>query len=308
MEGTYATPEELLIYQAEPKDPQSQDDPANAWREVSNYDRALSVGQGLLEDGYSLSLQLVRALHNQLLEGVRGNDKFPGQFRRTQVQIGADARFVPPPPEHLGQCLDDFQSAIQAETTIDPLVWAFMVHYQFETIHPFTDGNGRVGRLLLSLQIFQRLRLTRPWLYMSSFFERHKDEYIEGLYKVSTEGNWGKWLHFCLLGAAEQARDAVRRIDALISARDRYRQSVGESGASARLHLIIDKLFESPMMTIPGAASLTGVTYPTAQSDINRLIALQILREGPTGRRPQYFFAPEIFRIAYVDVDSHEAQ
>lgn len=300
MEGTYATPEELLLYQAEPREPKSGNDPVNAWREVYNYGLALRAGQQLLDDGYPSSLQLIRTLHSELLRDVRGDDKSPGEFRKGQVIVGASGRYIPPPPHQLQGCLDDFERSLrEPPADIDPLLWAFMVHYQFETIHPFNDGNGRVGRLLLSLQIYKGLDLACPWLYLSAFFERHKDEYIDYMFRVSTHGDWGRWLSFCLLGAQEQANDAMERLDQLVALKERYHQEIGQSGANARIYPLLDELFETPIITIPSVVELLQVTYPTAKADIERLVTAGILRQGREDVRPMYFYSPEIMDIAY---------
>jgi Fic family protein len=151
LEGTYATPEQLLLFEIDPKEPQSPNDPESAWQEVRNYSRALDLGLRLLLER-PLTLNLIREIHRTLLMGVRGTNKDPGNFRRTQVHIGSDRRFIPPPPNEVMPCLYALETAIHQEKSIDPLIFCFMAHYQFETIHPFLDGNGRVGRLLLSLR------------------------------------------------------------------------------------------------------------------------------------------------------------
>jgi Fic family protein len=174
MEGTYATPEELLLYQMDPRDPTSREDEVNAWREVFNYGKALQLGVNLLNDGLPISLRLIRDIHRTLLSGVRGQEKRPGEFRDYQVQVGVGARFVPPPAQHLPDCLDAFEKWHHADSGTDPVIRACMAHYQFEAIHPFRDGNGRVGRLLLALTITQWMRLGSPWLYLSPFFDRHR--------------------------------------------------------------------------------------------------------------------------------------
>ncbi len=297
MEGTYATPVELLLYEAEPKEPKSERDPVNARREVSNYGQALTLGQKYLDEDRPLSLTLIKMLHSKLLGGVRGGDKQPGEFRQRQVHVGAGARFVPPPAHHLPGCLEDLESHLRNAPEIDPLIHAFMVHYQFETIHPFNDGNGRVGRLLLSLQIYKTMGLTAPWLYMSAYFEQYKDEYIDLLFRVSTHADWERWLDFCLRGAETQATDAIRRFDRLVDARRRYKDMV--KGQNARLHPIIDLLFERPVVTIPQLADYLNVSYPTAKNDVHQLLKLDILKAGPSIIRPQYFYASEIMRIVY---------
>jgi Fic family protein len=301
MEGTYATPEELLLYQMDPRDPSSDTDRANAWREVFNYGKALQIGINLLDGGLPISLRLIREIHQALLSGVRGHNRRPGEFRDCQVQIGAGARFVPPPPHCLDACLDAFEKFHHTESGIDPLIRAFMAHYQFETIHPFRDGNGRVGRLLLSLTIYQWLDLGSPWLYLSSFFERHKDEYIDRLFMVSADGRWLDWVRFCLQGVVAQCHDTIVRIDRLVALRADYLERISHSGGSARLHRILESLFASPVITVPQARDLTEVTYPTAKSDLDRLVTLGILAEGPTDMTPRFLAAPEIIAVAYGD-------
>jgi Fic family protein len=301
MEGTYATPEELLLYQIDPRDPASQDDEVNAWREVFNYGKALQLGMNLLEEGLPISLRLIRELHDALLGGGRGQDKRPGEFRDYQVQIGVGARFVPPPATRLAECLDAFEKWHHADSDIDPLIRAFMAHYQFETIHPFRDGNGRIGRLLLSLTIYDWMGLVGPWLYLSPFFERYKQDYIDHLFNVSADGRWLPWIEFCLEGVVAQSNDTLDRIDRIVALRDDFSRRVSESGGNARLSRIVEALFTSPLTTIPQAAALTEVTYPTAKSDVERLVGLGIVIEGPTARTPRYFYSPELFRIAYED-------
>jgi Fic family protein len=210
LEGTYSTPKQQLLFQIDPQYPSSASDPANADREVYNYGRALRL---YAENQYELpiSLRLIRELHKVLLEGGRGADRRPGEFRKTQNQIGHPARFVPPPPNYLPECLDNFEKYLHQESPYDPLVNAFIAHYQFEAIHPFQDGNGRVGRLLLAIVIKEWCALSDPWLYMSAFFDENRDEYIDRLFRISTEGDWEGWIEFCLRGVVFQARDTENR-------------------------------------------------------------------------------------------------
>jgi len=301
MEGTYATPEELLLYQMDPRDPTSREDQVNAWREVFNYGKALQLGVNLLNEGLPISLRLIRDIHRALLSGVRGQEKHSGEFRDYQVQVGVEARFVPPPAPRLPDCLDAFEKWHHLDSDIDPLIRACMAHYQFETIHPFRDGNGRVGRLLLALTIFQWMRLGSPWLYLSPFFDRYKDDYIDHLFNVSADGRWLPWIRFCLQGVVAQCNDTLGRIDRIVALREDFGRRVAESGGSARLSRIVEALFASPLTTIPQAATLTEVTYPTAKKDIDRLQGLGILREGPSDITPRYFYSPQLFDVAYGD-------
>jgi Fic family protein len=298
LEGTYASPKELLLFELAPQKPKSENDPANAWREVSNYSLALRQGMKLLAS-LPFCLRLIRELHATLLKGVRGKDRRPGDFRKCQVHIGSDRRFIPPPPNYLRECLDAFEKGLnQEETNYDPLVRCCLLHYQFEAIHPFIDGNGRVGRVLMSLLIYKWCGLSMPWLYMSAFFEKYKDEYIDNLFRISTEGGWERWIGFCLRGTVAQAEDSIRRCDALRKLKDRFLQTAGQM--SVRAHAIIEDLFTSPVVTVIGLSKKYSVTYPTAKADINGLLkkgVLQKIREV----KPKAYFAPDIFRIAYTE-------
>ncbi|WP_138505842.1 Fic family protein [Nostoc sp. PA-18-2419] len=301
LEGTYATPQQLLLFEIEPREPRSADDPVNAWQEVWNYNRALELGLDLLEKR-PLSLNLIRSIHQELLSGVRGFHRDPGNFRRSQVHIGSDRRFVPPPPNEIMPCLDALEKYIHKEKHIDPLIVCFMVHYQFEAIHPFLDGNGRVGRLLLSLMIYEHCKLSKPWLYLSAFFDKYKDEYVNLLFQVSAKGNWKDWIAYCLRGTIEQSRDAIRRFDMLLNLRTEYMELLAQSNGNIRLNRLIDHLFESPAITIPQLAEMCSISYPTARADIERLITVGILIESDIQERPKIYFASHILDIAYSDL------
>jgi Fic family protein len=299
LEGTYASPEELLLFELRPRLPVSRNDPANAWLEVSNYGTALREGYESLREGRPLSLTLIRQLHAWLLKGVRGEDRGPGEFRETQVHVGSDRRFVPPPPEHLRSSLDALQTHLAAGEIkgFDPLVSCYLLHYQFEAIHPFRDGNGRVGRLLLALMTWLWCRLSLPWLYMSPYFERYKDEYIDTLFRVSTDARWEEWIGFCLRGTIQQARDGIRRCSALINLRRQLRASLAEG--SIRLSQVIDQLFARPAVTIPDLARTYDVTYPTAKTDVDRLVRAAVLKHVPNTNYPKVFLCSQILEIAY---------
>ena len=300
LEGTYATPEQLLLFEIDPREPTSDRDPVGAWQEVWNYSRALELGLQILTER-PISLNLIRAMHCELLTGVRGMARDPGNFRRSQVHIGSDRRFIPPPPNEVMPCLDLLEKAIHQEKSIDSLIFCFMVHYQFETIHPFLDGNGRVGRLLLSLMIYDQYKLRKPWLYLSAFFDRYKDEYINLLFKVSSQGNWQDWIKFCLRGTIEQSKDSIRRFDELLVLRSQYMEQLKQVGGSIRLNQIIEHLFESPAITVPQLAEMCDISYPTARKDIERLVKVDILSLSNISERPQIYFAPKILEIAFND-------
>lgn len=295
LEGTVTDPQQQALFEAQPLYPLSEADPVNAFREVYNYGRALRLGQELGRE-LPLSLRLVRRLHEVLMEGVRGSDRSPGEFRRTQNQIGRPARFVPPPPLHLMDALDGFEKYLHVEGGYDPLVRAFLAHYQFETIHPFMDGNGRVGRLLLSLTICEWCKLSNQWLYMSAYFERNKDRYMELMLGVSTRGEWGEWVRFCLEGVVETAEDTLRRCDGLLRLHHEFHGRL--RGGSVRLAGIVDELFVTPVVTAAGVRDRMGVTYPTARADLVKLARLGIVRELEGAAQVTYF-CPPIYDITH---------
>jgi Fic family protein len=253
-----------------------------------------------LLDTLPLSLRLIREMHRELLTGVRGRDRAPGEFRRTQVQIGSDRRYVPPPAQELMSCLDDFEKFLNEADGIDPLIRSYLAHYQFEAIHPFIDGNGRVGRALLSLCVYNWSGLSHPWLYVSPFFDRHKDEYIDSLFAVSTDGSWNRWLGLCLRATIDVCRDAIRRCDQLVKLRAEYHAKADKH--SGRMHALIDQLFSNPFVRVTDVRSRLDVTYPTAKSDIDKLIELEILIPL-NNARPKTFFCPAIFDAAYQEDD-----
>jgi Fic family protein len=303
LEGTYATPKELLLFELpEAEDAGSstsrQEGRVNAWREVYNYRRALT--QSSEASVIDAPLFLIRQLHTVLLTGVRGYDRSPGAFRQQQVYIGADHRFVPPPPEHVSGCLEELEKFIKnADPAIPPLVRAFLVHYQFETIHPFNDGNGRVGRLLMTLMIRDLCHHRRPWLYLSAFFDRHKDEYIDRPFAVSAQDDWTGWIEFCLRATLSQAKDTFERCTKLLRLREDYRARVADR---KRLPAIVDMLFSNQYVRTSSLAKSLDVTYPTAQCDIDQLTAMGILQELP-GLFPKTYFAPHIYNVAFWEPD-----
>jgi len=297
LEGTYVTPQELLLFEMEPT---VAEDRRSDWKEVANYRKALHVGT---TSDLPISLRLIRRVHEVLLSGVRGRERAPGQFRRVQVAIGSTRRFVPPPSERLLECLDPLEKYMHAETNAyDPLVDCFLIHYQFEAIHPFVDGNGRVGRLLLAIMLQQRCGLAKPWLYLSDYFERYREEYLQHLFNVSARADWESWIDFCLHGTLTQARDTIARCDRLLKIKDEYAFRLASVGGSLRLGQIVESLFQSPYVRVADLPQRLNVTYPTARADINRLVQAGILSELPNVS-PKTFYAREIFNVAYEDIE-----
>jgi len=272
-------------------------------REVNNYVRALQEGLRRLPE-LPVSLRLMRELHAVLMEGVRGQSKHPGEFRQIANYIAPsdtvpiqEARFVPPPVPQMRQTLNELESYLHAEDRYPALVRLALVHYQFETIHPFEDGNGRLGRLLVSLLLIDWGLLSLPLLYLSAYLERHRDEYYDLLYQVSTAGAWSDWLRFFLRGVREQADAAMQLSTALIDVEDNWHGQLAKAGASARAQHLADGLFARPVLSVNDAAEVLGTSYQTARYNINKLLQLGILREASPGTRELMYVATDILDL-----------
>ena len=300
LEGTFTDPQQQILFQADPRYPTSKNDPNNAFREVFNYRRALRLRVDS-QNELPLSLRLIRELHAILMHGVRGSEQQPGEFRTIQNQIGYPARFVPPPPQNLAQTLDEFEKYLHSSPCdYDPLVKAFLTHYQFEAIHPFRDGNGRVGRLLLSWVIADWCGLSNQWLYMSPFFERRKKEYMDLMLNVSTQGAWEAWIRFCLEGVIAQSIDAEKRCDKLLALHQDFRKRL--KGGSVRLSKLVDQLFSTPVIAVNQYTKLFSVTYPTARSDLKKLESAEIVKRIEHVNQITYY-CPPIFTITFEDIE-----
>jgi Fic family protein len=306
LEGTYASAKELLLFAQSPRDAKSATDPANDWREVYNYREALRYGNNSLADR-PVSVSLIREMHAILMQGVRGKDKNPGTFRTTPVGIGTPHyRFIPPPPHFVIDLLENFAEYANGcdKRPRDKLIRPFIAHYQFETIHPFSDGNGRIGRALLALMVHRCCGHMLPWLYLSPFFERNKSEYVNRLFMVSANGEWSQWIEFCLQGTIEQAKDAINRCRMLLEIRKEYMKRI-DGFSSPRTHKIIERLFRTPILGIAELRKELGVSYQTARSDCEKLVEARILREIGN-YQPTSFVASAIFSVAYNDKPSLE--
>ena len=267
--------------------------------EVLNYVEATEQGLSRLE-ALPFSLRLVREMHATLLRGVRGREHQPGELRRTQNWIGPagatieTASFVPPPPEALGPLLSDWERFVHENRAIPVLVQNGLLHYQFETIHPFLDGNGRLGRLMIVFHLVLRDRLPRPLLYLSPYFERHRIEYYDSLQAVRERGDLDAWLRFFLNGIETQANDAVTRAERLVDLRESYRARVVASTRSQAV-AVVDQLFAYPIITAGRVESLLGVKRPTSLRLLDQLSDLEILAEmSPGPRRERRFIASEL--------------
>jgi Fic family protein len=302
IEGTITRLDQLFLFEAEPDQPAHSGDAADV-EEVRNYVRASERGLELLRQGMPLTLRVIREVHSVLMEGVRGGNKRPGEFRHVDVRIGRqtegweESRFVPPVHTALPDLLRDFERFLNTGTEWPIAVQIALNHYQFEAIHPFMDGNGRVGRLLIVLLLCGRGYLTQPLLYLSSYFEEHNDEYRDHLLAVSQRGAWPGWISFVARGIVQQARDAATRAGRLLDLWRSYQRAVGERTRAASAVRLLDELFASPFITIPNAARYLNQTYPAAQNNVEKLVEAGILREltGHTSRR--MFVADEILRL-----------
>jgi Fic family protein len=287
IEGTQATLVDLLTFEAESDEgPRSPD-----VEEVCNYLDALNFARAQLTDtsGLPLSIRLLNETHARLMQGVRGADKQPGEVRRTQNWIGGsrpgNAAFVPPPPHALGELLSAFEKYIHTGDDLPPLVRAGLLHVQFETIHPYLDGNGRIGRLLVTLLLEHWNLLTRPLLYLSLFFKRHRSDYYGRLGAVRTNGDWEGWIDFFLDGVATIADEAVTSARELFTSvtEDRSR-ALGHSGTSVAAVRLFELLPRHPVVSVAFVIRQLGVSKPTAGRAVDALEKAGVLVET-TGRK-----------------------
>lgn len=301
IEGTEATITELYEFEAE-SEASGRRRTTGDVQEVINYITAFWYGYERMES-LPISKRLLREMHGRLLAGVRGQDKNPGEFRTTQNWIGspgcllADASFVPPPVPEMEQALTDFEAYLHATEDLPPLIRLATIHCQFEMIHPFIDGNGRIGRLLISLLLVHWKLLPLPLLYLSAFFESDRDAYYDHLLATSRDGAWREWIVYFLGGVALQSRDAIERAKRLQDLQQRWRGEVTQARSSALLVRLVDSLFVSPVLTVPKAAEVMGVTYPAAKSNVEKLLALNILRPFKDGSYGRRYWAPEVLAV-----------
>jgi Fic family protein len=299
MEGTFTTVDALLLAEAGFGGEQAQ---SNDTREVFNYSVALRKAVSSLEK-IPLSLRTIRGAHGDLMRGVtrvRGAHARAGEFKEHQNWIGAAAieaaRFVPTPPSETLNCLNQLELYLhRSDRDQTPaLIDAALMHYQFETIHPFADGNGRVGRILIPVMLYERGALTHPALFLSHALERRKDDYIDCMFEVSRSGDWIAWINFFMEIVAQTCRDTIATADTLLTMRERYRKQLQEAGRSALLLSSVDRLFIHPVFSIPQLAGHLDVTYPAAQKNLNTLLRLGIVEEIDGTSHPKYFAAREI--------------
>lgn len=296
IEGTQASLGELLAAEAGAVVDRSPED----LREVGNYVVALEYGMARLSRG-RLSVDLLKELHRKLMTGVRGNLAAPGELRRTQNWIGRpgasiqQATYVPPPPDEVPRCLEAWEHFLRDES-LPPLVQIALLHFQFEAIHPFRDGNGRVGRLLITLFLIERKILPTPLLYLSAFFEATRRDYYDGLRGVQERSEWEAWLLYFLTGVAVQAEDALARAEQINGLLGKWQEQVAGGSSQAPVRLV-SLLGENPFWTVSGVARRLGVAFTTAQRAIDRLLALSILTKVGESRRDRVYCAKKLLSI-----------
>lgn len=291
IEGTQSSFTDLLLFENEA----ATNVPVQDVEEVSNYVAAMQHGLRRLRAGFPLSLRLIREIHAILLKGGRGANKTPGEFRRTQNWIGGsrpgNASFVPPPPERLMECLDSFERFLHDDRHRLPvLVDAGLVHVQFESIHPFLDGNGRVGRLLITLLLCAKGALSEPLLYPSLYLKTHRSQYYDLLQRVRTEGAWEDWLAFFLDGVADAAQEAADTAQQMLSLFAKDREKIQTLGRGAPSALRIQELMQrNPFLRIGAAAKALKLTIPTVTNALNHLVQLGIVKEISGKQRDRIF-------------------
>ncbi len=296
IEGTQASLSDLYRYEASGRREERRDAP-----EVWNYVRAVERGQELLET-LPISNRLVNEMHAVLMEGVRGEEKRAGEWRRYQVWIGAagtpieHARYVPPPHAALPDLMADWERFVNDTTSLPPLVAAALMHYQFEAIHPYADGNGRIGRALITIYLSARGELPTPLLYLSAYFERERSTYYDQLHRLSVTGEWEPWVRFFLTGVSEQAQDAIHRSERVRELHETYRLRLQEAGESANALRMLDGLFAYPYVSAPWAAKVNALTPAGATKILRRLEDVGIVEAMPD-TRPRLYVAGALIRL-----------
>ncbi|MFQ5641978.1 MAG: Fic family protein [bacterium] len=291
IEGTQSSLSDLLLFENE----EIPGVPLDDVQEVSNYVSAMNYGLERLRGGFPLSLRLIREIHDILLSKGRGSTKQPGEFRRSQNWIGGtrpgNAAFVPPPPDKVKDCMAALEKFFyEEESKLPVLIKAALIHIQFESIHPFLDGNGRLGRLLITFLLCAQGVLRQPILYLSLFFKTHRQQYYDLLQRVRENGDWEAWLEFFFTGVketSEQAAEAARRILAIFEQDRRKIEKLGRPAASAlRVHQYLQS---KPILSVPISAKDLGLSAPTVRKSVDHLVGLGILREATGKKRGKLF-------------------
>jgi Fic family protein len=289
IEGTQSTLDDVLAFEIDSDRSKLPDD----IEEVVNYVNAMNHGLARLQT-LPLSSRLLREIHGKLLAGGRGSEKSPGEFRHSQNWIGggprlADATFIPPPPHEMTAALGELERFLHDPGGLDPLIVCALAHAQFETIHPFLDGNGRVGRLLITFLLCHAEVLRRPVLYLSHYLKQHRGTYYDRLMAIRYEGDWEGWLRFFLTGVATVAREAEQTARRIVELREQLRHTAQSADMSVNALKLLDHLFEQPVINVKAAQERLDVSFPAANGMIRDLQKVGVLTEVTGGRRNRMF-------------------
>jgi Fic family protein len=306
IEGTQSTLDDVLAFEIDPDRPSLPRD----IKEVVNYVNALDFGLRRLES-LPLSLRLLREIHERLMTGTRGGGKSPGEFRRSQNWIGgrtlSDAAFIPPPEHEMRTALGNLERFLHDSGGLDPLITCALTHAQFETIHPFLDGNGRMGRLLITFLLCHEKVLQRPVLYLSHYLKQHRASYYDRLMAVRFDGDWEGWLRFFLTGVREVAREAEQTARQIVQLREEIRRTAQAAGMSASAFRLLDHLFRQPVVNVNAARIQLDLSYQAANALIRELCDLGVLGEITGGSRNRVFrFGPYLDLFPDVAIDQAE--
>jgi Fic family protein len=309
IEGTQSSLQDLLAAEAQvfsnttPKDVD----------EVINYVHAMNYGLARLSE-IPVSIRLIREIHSELLKNVRGSHATPGGLRRSQNWIGpagctlAEATFVPPPPHIVPEALGQWEKFLHASDDMPLLIKIGLAHAQFETIHPFLDGNGRLGRLLITFLLTEKRVLQKPVLYLSYYFKRHRQEYYDHLQNIRDKGDWESWLEFFLTGVTEVSNEAAETARSILQLREKHRLAITEhlGRAAGNSHKVLDRLFELPILSVKNVKEITNTTFAAANQLVNRFVALGILTEATGYRRHRRFLYQPYIQLFNDDMNKNK--
>ncbi|MDE0505887.1 MAG: Fic family protein [Candidatus Poribacteria bacterium] len=298
IENTQSGLDDLFLFEADKEEPS----PVSDVQEVINYVRAMEYGIEQLE-ALPISSRLICGIHEILMKGVRGEYATPGEMRKSQNWIGSpgctltDATYVPPPLPEMNACFSDLEKYIHSDAREPALIQCALVHYQFEAIHPFLDGNGRIGRLLITFMLLEKKLLSQPLLYLSDFFEEYRDDYYRLLLNVSQKGDWKAWLTFFLNGVRQQSEDVLATIQELLDLQKQYSEVATGRRVPKTVNRLLDCLFASPIISISELSKTWGMPFPTVKRGVDYLVEKGILSEITGGRRNRLFVADEVFNV-----------
>ncbi|MDP2940066.1 MAG: Fic family protein [Candidatus Omnitrophota bacterium] len=302
IEGTQTSLSELFYFEAQRKEEQKKEAQKTDVLEVLNYVKAMDYGIKRLKE-LPLCLRLIREIHKILMKDVSGRHLTPGEFRRSQNWIGPagctlnEASFVPPPVNEMNQALGDFEKFLHDRENFAGLIQCALIHYQFEAIHPFLDGNGRIGRLLITLFLCERKYLSYPILYLSAFFEKFRNEYYDKLLAVSQKGEWEEWIKFFLRAVIVQSQDAIKNSQSILNLLEVYKGRIHQKRPSGYTLKLLDEIFKNPYMSIPRAAQRLDTSYHTAKAAVKKLLEAKILFEITDKIRGKIYCAKELLEL-----------